>query len=54
MDITGKVILQKSHMLSTGTDEILIETEVFNDGLYFVNIHLPNGELITKKLIIKY
>lgn len=53
MDITGQIFLQKNHMLSTCADEIFIETEALNDGLYFVNVHLPNGELISNKLIIK-
>ncbi|MEE9438684.1 MAG: T9SS type A sorting domain-containing protein [Saprospiraceae bacterium] len=52
VDITGKVIFQKSNQLHQGSNTINITTVDMNTGLYFLKIKTDDG-FIYKKIVMK-
>lgn len=50
-DLSGKTVAEKNYGMQSGDNVYPLNTELFESGIYFVNIY-TNQEMITKKLVI--
>lgn len=50
-DITGKIINSEHKQVQAGTNELLLETEALNNGIYFLQIVNENGEHYLRKIV---
>ena len=51
-DLSGKVVYTNDLGSVKGAQKVTLNTEVLNNGIYFVNVNM-NGSVSTKKLVVK-
>ena len=52
-DISGKVINHMPYSFTEGQNEVSFRLNGIASGIYFVNVKVPNGSILVKKVLIK-
>lgn len=52
-DITGKLVLVKQLETTAGQQEVELDVNRLNDGVYIVQLRKANGEVLTKRMVIQ-
>jgi len=50
-DVLGKLVLVKNQVVLKGTNSVPLDTEMFNEGIYFCKVTFPNGNLMKQRFM---